>query len=69
MTRQCDKVEKQEFHRDMTEINKIAVNMSFPEEKNQEQKSALIMKINKDMNETSQYLTEVKLLIMLNRPF
>lgn len=58
MTKQCDKVEKQEFHRDLTEINKIAVNMSFHEEKDQEQKSALIMKINKDMNETSQYLTE-----------
>jgi hypothetical protein len=69
MTKQCDKVEKQEFHRDLTEINKIAVNMSFHEEKDQEQKSALIMKINKDMNETNQYLTEVKLLSFLNDLF
>jgi M-phase inducer phosphatase len=57
MTKQCDKVDKQEFHRNMTENNEIAANMYF-EEKNQEQKSALIMKINKEISETSEYPVE-----------
>lgn len=62
MTKQCDKVDKQEFHQEMTENNEIAANMNFHEEKNIEQNSALIKKINKEISENSDYPIEVKLI-------
>ncbi|XP_070499387.1 M-phase inducer phosphatase-like [Chironomus tepperi] len=58
MTTQCDKVDKREFQEIMTENNEIAANMNFHVEKNQEQKSALIMKISNEISDSNNYSIE-----------
>lgn len=43
----------------MTDMQKIVPNMKFVEEKNQEQKNAFTMKLNKKINDEKQHPTDV----------